>query len=105
MAHMEVDVSYLAGVPRVLRRAGAYLHGVRDAAAALAGGFLQPHLPERQALALGEVKGSDVQAIQPGQDYHQLFSGYQLTAASVPEAVLHIQGYRMSTTLLLLLLL
>lgn len=102
MARTEADVSYLARVARVLRRAGARLHAVRDAAAALPGGFLQPDLPERQALSLREVQGSDVQAIQPGQDYHQLFSGHRLTAAGVSEAALHVRGYRMSATLQLL---
>lgn len=99
---MEANVSYLAWVTGVLRRAGARLHAVRNAAAALAGGLLQPHLAERQALGLREVQGPDVQAIQPGQDGHQLFSGYQLTADGMPEAALHIKGCKMSTVLQLL---
>lgn len=99
---MEENVSYLAWVTGVLRRAGARLHSVRDAAAALAGGFLQPNLPQRQALGLREVKGPDVQAFQPGQDCHQLFSGYQPTAAGVSEVALHINRYKMSATLQLL---
>lgn len=65
---------------------------MRDAAAALAGGFLQPDLPERQALSLREVEGPDVQTIQPGQDHHQLLSRYRVTAAGVPEVALHIEG-------------
>lgn len=94
---MEADVSYLAGVTGVPGRAGAHLHAVRDAAAALAAGGLQPDLPERQPLRLREVQGPDVQAIQPGQEGQQLFPGHQLATAGVPEAALHIKGYKMST--------
>lgn len=75
---------------------------MRDAAAALAGGFLQPDLPKRQALGLCEVKGPDVQAFQPGQDCHQFFSGYQPTTDGVSEVALRIKGYKMSTMLQLL---